>query len=57
MSQSQVAESVHKTELHKGHLNVTRKRVGMWRESSTLPVCVPPVYKRERENERKRENE
>ena len=40
MDQSQVAESVHKTEHHKGHHNVTRRERGMSRESSTVPVCV-----------------
>ena len=37
-TQSEVAVSVHKTEPHTGHHNVTREERGMSRGSSTMPV-------------------
>ena len=52
MSQSQIAENVHKTELHKGHHNVTRKGIMMPRESSTVPVCASLVNRKREERER-----
>ena len=53
MSQSEVDESVHKTELHRGHHYETRKGVGMSRESSSVPVCVSPVNKKRKEKRKK----
>ena len=57
MDQSQVAESVHKTEPHNGQHNVTRRERGMSRESSTVPVCASPVNAKKKSESKRNGND